>query len=56
VRRNKEQYAQAEARARTRHPVRPAYFDAFTDAAEMAIGGGFVRAIGMMTPPGINED
>jgi transitional endoplasmic reticulum ATPase len=29
VRRNKEQYAQAEARARARHPVRPPYFDAF---------------------------
>jgi transitional endoplasmic reticulum ATPase len=55
VRRNKEQYAQAEARARTRHPVRPAYFDAFTDGAEMAIGSSFVRAIGMMTPPGIDE-
>lgn len=27
VRRNKEQYAAAEARARVRHPVRPAYFD-----------------------------
>ena len=30
VRRNKEQYAAAEARARTRHPVRPAYFDQFS--------------------------
>jgi ATP-dependent 26S proteasome regulatory subunit len=29
VRRNKEQYAEAEARARGRHPVRPPYFDAF---------------------------
>ena len=28
VRKNKEQYAAAEARARVRHPVRPAYFDA----------------------------
>jgi ATP-dependent 26S proteasome regulatory subunit len=27
VRKNKEQYAAAEARARARHPVRPAYFD-----------------------------
>jgi transitional endoplasmic reticulum ATPase len=38
VRRNKEQYAQAEARARARHPVRPAYFDAM---AGMAAAGGF---------------
>jgi len=30
VRRNKEQYAAAEARARTRHPVRPSYFDAMS--------------------------
>jgi len=29
VRRNKQQYAEAEARARQRHPVRPAYFDGF---------------------------
>jgi ATP-dependent 26S proteasome regulatory subunit len=29
VRRNKEQYAEAEARARVRHPVRPPYFDGF---------------------------
>jgi SpoVK/Ycf46/Vps4 family AAA+-type ATPase len=29
VRRNKEQYAAAESRARTRHPVRPSYFDSF---------------------------
>jgi transitional endoplasmic reticulum ATPase len=37
VRRNKEQYAAAEARARTRHPVRPPYFDDF---------GGGIAAIG----------
>jgi ATP-dependent 26S proteasome regulatory subunit len=30
VRRNKEQYADAEARARMRHPVRPPMFDAFS--------------------------
>jgi ATP-dependent 26S proteasome regulatory subunit len=36
VRRNKEQYAEAEARARTRHPVRPPYFDAFSVIGEMA--------------------
>ena len=28
LRKNKEQYAAAEARARPRHPVRPSYFDA----------------------------
>jgi hypothetical protein len=27
VRHNKDQYAEAEARARMRHPVRPPYFD-----------------------------
>lgn len=39
VRRNKEQYAAAEARARTRHPNRPAFFDAmgaFADAQFVA--------------------
>jgi ATP-dependent 26S proteasome regulatory subunit len=43
VRRNKIQYAQAEARARTRHPVRPPYFDGF--------GGGDVSiaAMGVMS-------
>lgn len=29
VRRNKEQYADAESRARLRHPVRPPYFDGY---------------------------
>jgi ATP-dependent 26S proteasome regulatory subunit len=33
VRKNREQYAAAEARARARHPVRPAYFDAFRGQA-----------------------
>ena len=51
VRRNKEQYAQAEARARTRHPVRPAYFDAFSGGAELAIGAGFAHMVSMITPP-----
>jgi ATP-dependent 26S proteasome regulatory subunit len=37
VRRNKEQYVAAEARARARHPVRPPYFDDFGGLA--AIGG-----------------
>jgi transitional endoplasmic reticulum ATPase len=45
VRRNKEQYAEAEARARTRHPVRPPYFDGFggmqaSMVAFEATGGG----------------
>jgi hypothetical protein len=35
VRRNKEQYAEAEGRARMRHPVRPAMFDAFSALAEL---------------------
>ncbi|PYP64857.1 MAG: hypothetical protein DMD26_12580 [Gemmatimonadetes bacterium] len=46
VRRNKEQYAAAEARARARHPVRPPYFDAFDgmavetiQASSMNLGG-----------------
>ena len=36
VRRNKEQYAEAEARARVRHPVRPSYFDGFGTASGAA--------------------
>jgi hypothetical protein len=36
VRRNKEQYAAAEARARTRHPVRAPYFDDFSAGMAMA--------------------
>ena len=51
VRRNKEQYAEAEVRARARHPVRPAYFDAF-GVAEMAAGsGGFMHALSMLAAP-----
>jgi SpoVK/Ycf46/Vps4 family AAA+-type ATPase len=43
VRRNKEQYADAEARARMRHPVRPPMFDAFSmlaglEAADEGLG------------------
>jgi ATP-dependent 26S proteasome regulatory subunit len=41
VRRNKEQYAEAEARARVRHPVRPPYFDGF---GMMSGGAGVVFA------------
>ncbi|MGH7617342.1 MAG: hypothetical protein ACREPM_08955, partial [Gemmatimonadaceae bacterium] len=41
VRRNKEQYAAAEARARARHPVRPPYFDDFGGVGGIAaIGAG----------------
>jgi ATP-dependent 26S proteasome regulatory subunit len=39
VRRNREQYAAAEAQARARHPDRPAYFDNF---AHMAMAGEMV--------------
>jgi len=42
VRKNKEQYAAAEARARVRRPVRPAYFDG---VAMMGMGGsGFASS------------
>ena len=45
VRRNKEQYADAEARARMRHPVRPPMFDAFSmlaglEGADESLGSG----------------
>src|SRR5262249_59453300 len=39
VRRNKEQYAAAEARARTRHPVRAPYFDDFGAGMAMVEAG-----------------
>jgi len=39
VRRNKEQYADAEARARMRHPVRPPMFDAFSMLAGLEDSG-----------------
>jgi hypothetical protein len=53
VRRNKEQYAAAEVRARTRHPVRPPYFDDFgagiaaigDDAAAMFVESHVVRTM-----------
>jgi transitional endoplasmic reticulum ATPase len=51
VRRNKEQYAAAEAQARARHPVRPSYFDAFGAMAGMAaMSEGFVHAVGVEMP------
>jgi len=37
VRRNKQQYADAEARARVRHPQRPAFFDPMSALAAMAM-------------------
>jgi SpoVK/Ycf46/Vps4 family AAA+-type ATPase len=43
VRKNKEQYAAAEARARSRHPVRPSYFDM------MPSGVGMEEMMGMGT-------
>jgi hypothetical protein len=45
VRKNKEQYAAAEARARARHPVRPSYFDAIQ--AMSAMGSGGFAAVGV---------
>ena len=56
VRRNKEQYAEAEARARARHPVRPSYFDAFGDVAFAQMVEGPMHAVQvmeMMVPPGV---
>ena len=35
VRRNKEQYAAAEARARVRHPTRPSYFDMLSASGDL---------------------
>ena len=37
VRRNKEHYAEAEARARARHPQRPAFFDPMSALATLAM-------------------
>jgi transitional endoplasmic reticulum ATPase len=51
VRTNKQQYAEAEARARMRHPVRPSMFDAFSMLAEIGASiegaGGAVNAVAM---------
>jgi transitional endoplasmic reticulum ATPase len=47
VRRNKEQYAEAEARARMRHPVRPPMFDAFSMLAEMGASEEGIGSIGL---------
>lgn len=71
VRKNKEQYAQAEARARARHPQRPAYFDPMSAFAAMAMESmgsgesegaltevftGPARAVGIVHGPGIPPD
>lgn len=37
VRRDKEHYAAAEARARVRHPVRPSFFDSFPVDGDMTM-------------------
>jgi len=47
VRRNKEQYAEAEARARMRHPIRPPMFDAFSMLAEMGEASEGVGTMGL---------
>jgi hypothetical protein len=57
VRRNKQQYAEAEARARVRHPQRPAFFDPMSAIAAMAmnIEGAAFHVDGpgtLMTGPG----
>lgn len=55
VRRNKEQYEAAEARARVRHPVRPPIFDRFGGAAEMASAVKFVK-MSRMESVGFGDD
>jgi ATP-dependent 26S proteasome regulatory subunit len=45
VRRNKEQYAAAEARARARHPERPPYFDDFGAGMAMVEAGDSMGAM-----------
>jgi len=49
VRTNKQQYAEAEARARMRHPVRPPMFDAFSMLA--GIGASMEGAEGAVAMP-----
>lgn len=55
VRRNKAQYAEAEARARMRHPVRPSYFDGWSAGAETIFSHPFMQATGVMTALGFEE-
>ena len=57
VRRNKEQYAAAEARARQRHPTRPSYFDMISgsvDVETIDATGGFSHAF-MAVPGGLAD-
>jgi transitional endoplasmic reticulum ATPase len=54
VRRNKAQYAEAEARARVRHPTRPAFFDAF--GMGEASWAGFAPLSTMVALSEISED
>jgi ATP-dependent 26S proteasome regulatory subunit len=55
VRRNKDQYAEAEARARARHPVRPAYFDAFGGAEFVAGAHEMMRSFSVTMAPGLGD-
>jgi transitional endoplasmic reticulum ATPase len=60
VRRNKEQYAEAEARARARHPVRPSMFDAFSMLGEVGVPGAAFGAAAlsqvMLSDPNLGSD
>jgi hypothetical protein len=47
VRKNKAQYAAAEANARVRHPTRPAYFDAINMGMPMMASMGYEIAEGV---------
>jgi transitional endoplasmic reticulum ATPase len=53
VRRNKAQYAAAEARARARHPDRPPYFDNFGAHMAMAAAGEVASSVFMKARSGI---
>jgi ATP-dependent 26S proteasome regulatory subunit len=55
VRRNKAQYAEAEARARARHPVRPPYFDGFAAVGEESFDGNFMQATTIFAQLDANE-
>jgi ATP-dependent 26S proteasome regulatory subunit len=56
VRQNRQAYAEAEARARMRHPVRPPYFDAFSSMegfASVSTAHGF--GFGMLAPADVES-
>ena len=55
VRKNKEQYAVAEARARVRHPVRPSYFDVM-GMQGMPVSAEFVETVVAMGSGGPGDD